>query len=413
MAAGRHSRRLAVRCGRALAGRCGRVPAERRTLGVLAAPLLLAGVLAGSGAVADPAAAAAGSCQNWTGTQPPTVSGDATQLLSVAVLPGCRAWAVGDDFTAHDGDTGLIERWNGAAWQQVPSPSPGVATFLTGVRAVSPADVWAVGSFTTKTREKPLTLHWDGHTWRQVASPAPGTRSELNGLGVVSANDVWAVGDDFSDSSHDRAVILHWNGTKWSQVTIPALGTGSDLAGVTATSRGNAWAVGDVTSGGVTSALILHWNGRVWSRVTSPHPGTGSGLSGVGASSATNAWAVGSTVAGTVDGTLALHWDGHTWRRVATPNPADQGRSSSLDSVAVPAAGTALAVGGYVAGGQSKTLLLRWNGRTWSQLASPNPAASDQFMQFFAVGASSARDAWAVGASGDEHTFQAFAIHCC
>ena len=98
-------------------------------------PLVLAGGLTGGAS-----AASAASCQNWTGAQPPNNPGDATQLLGVAVLPGCRAWAVGDNFTAHDGDVGLIEHWNGADWRPVANPNPGVATFLSGVHADLPQE---------------------------------------------------------------------------------------------------------------------------------------------------------------------------------------------------------------------------------------------------------------------------------
>jgi len=73
----------------------------------------------------------------------------------------------------------------------------------------------------------------------------------------------------------------------------------------------------------------------------------------------------------------------------------------------------AWAVGQATTGGVASTLTLHWNGTAWSWLASLNPAPADRFFQFFAVGASSARDAWMAGASGDEHTFQSFAIHRC
>ncbi len=39
----------------------------------------------------------------------------------------------------------LILHWNGVTWLQVPSPSPGNFTELTGVRAVSASDAWVVG----------------------------------------------------------------------------------------------------------------------------------------------------------------------------------------------------------------------------------------------------------------------------
>jgi hypothetical protein len=66
--------------------------------------------------------------------------------------------------------------------------------------------------------------------------------------------------------------------------------------------------------------VTLHWNGTAWSRVPSPSPGNGDGegtseLFGVSALSSTDAWAVGDYInqtTGIID-TLILHWNGSTW----------------------------------------------------------------------------------------------------
>jgi hypothetical protein len=58
----------------------------------------------------------------------------------------------------------------------------------------------------------------------------------------------------------------------------------------------------------------LHWNGAAWSRVPSHAPGVRPHLVGVTATSATSAWAAGdySTPAGQPR-TLIMHWNGTTW----------------------------------------------------------------------------------------------------
>jgi hypothetical protein len=69
-------------------------------------------------------------------------------------------------------------------------------------------------------------------------------------------------------------------------------------------------------------------------------------------------------------------------------------------------------VGFYAKGTARNSLILHWNGTKWAQVASPNPGPSN-FL--YAVAASSASNAWAVGqfTASINGTDQNFAIHCC
>jgi hypothetical protein len=97
------------------------------------------------------------------------------------------------------------------------------------------------------------------------------------------------------------------------------------LNAVAAVSAKNVWAVG--CSGGCNGpdSLILHWNGKRWSKVASPDPGVGlDELTGVSAVSASNVWAVGyscSTAGCKSFKTLIVHWNGRKWSTVASPDP--------------------------------------------------------------------------------------------
>lgn len=281
----------------------------RRTLGVLAAPLVLAGALTGFGPV--PGAAAASSCQNWTGVEPSGPGSVLNQLNGVTVLSACNAWAVGLSLSSGSATQTLIEHWNGSGWKQVPSPDPGSrSNVLSSVRAISATSIWAVGSFSNGGQSQTLTLHWNGSTWKRVASPSPGSLiNALNGVRTVSAKDVWAVGSS-SDGNGTKTLILHWNGSSWTHVPSPspgAPGTTSELRSVAATSHSNAWAVGRFFDDSANETLILRWNGRKWSQVASPHPGMSSELSGVGVTSASNAWAVGEFDTGVGGQALVVH----------------------------------------------------------------------------------------------------------
>ena len=174
-------------------------------------------------------------------------------------------------------------------------------------------------------------------------------------------------------------------------------------------SGGDAWAVGSYRVGsglGETRTLVLHWNGSSWSRQASPSLGpTGhqsTYLSGVVALSATTAWAVGSYWSGTHDRTLVLRWNGRAWRQVASPNGASGGvtRDSYLQGVdAVP--GSAWVVGYFFDDSthEDRTLTLHWDGSKWARVASPNGVANGftPTNMLLGVAIASSHDVWAAG----------------
>jgi hypothetical protein len=76
--------------------------------------------------------------------------------------------------------------WNGSAWSIVPMPrnpgtNPNVGYAIGAIKANSPTDVWAVGSYTPTggSATQTLTLNWNGNTWNTVASPNGSTGSSL------------------------------------------------------------------------------------------------------------------------------------------------------------------------------------------------------------------------------------------
>lgn len=62
-------------------------------------------------------------------------------------------------------------------WNVVKSPNVGPGhNALYAVTAITPNDVWAVGSFFNgmAKAEQTLTEHWNGNQWSIIASPNPG-----------------------------------------------------------------------------------------------------------------------------------------------------------------------------------------------------------------------------------------------
>ena len=216
-----------------------------------------------------------------------------SDLLSVASDATNDVWAAGYFANANENEYSntLIEHWDGTQWSVVPSPNVGsIYNVLRSVAAVSPTDVWAVGSTFYPdgpvNTSAPLVEHWDGTQWSVVSSPNPGF-AYLNGVTAISANDIWAVG-----SANGHALAEHWNGTQWS--VVPAHSATGNLNAVTAIATNNVWAAGTkALGGGGLQTLTEHWNGTKWQVVSSPNqPGDFNELFSI-AAAGQDIWTVG------------------------------------------------------------------------------------------------------------------------
>jgi hypothetical protein len=234
------------------------------------------------------------------------------------------------------------------------------------------------------------------------------TEGYLYGVNVRSPASGWAVGFSCAPNCErgpENTLTEHWNGTTWARIPSPDLSPLEALVSVSAVSATDAWAVGTyVADPGDFRTLILHWNGTTWSTVPSPDPSPdhSSGLNilnGVTATSAGSAWAAGYFCVkrcqqdGEIDRTLILHWNGTTWSTVPSPSPG--AGYTSLSSVSAVSAVHAWAVGTYTGKSGDDTLILYWNGTRWSRAASPDPHPGGG--ELTAVSAVSARNAWAAG----------------
>jgi hypothetical protein len=174
--------------------------------------------------------------------------------------------------------------------------------------------------------------------------------------------------------------------------------TAGGLTGTAAISNSSAWAVGYAGNSFAPRVLMLHWNGTAWSRVTSPGVLTAPGeLSAITAVTAKSAWAVGYT-AGIGTGkkhSLLLHWNGTTWSQVTSPAPVAGGSLAGI---------TATARSGWAVGYVNTTpnapsccagtpLVFRWNGSQWSRLTTKLGNGSG----LSAVAITAAGTAWAIG----------------
>ncbi|MFI6097794.1 hypothetical protein ACIA8G_19725 [Lentzea sp. NPDC051213] len=209
---------------------------------------------------------------HWDGaawTQYPLGSTPAGRMVPDAIASsGDKVWIAGRQTTRSIKDgVPAVQTWNGTGWQFESLPALGIGE-LTGLAVVGPNDVWATGSlFVDGGAQRPLTLHWDGTSWQHVSTPTvPDRPTWLSGVTAVGPNDVWAVGGSYSDGG-DLPFSMRWDGRKWTVVRTPAVFDGR-LRAVGRTGTGEVWAVGGKGSVGIA----LRWEPRLrsWVRVPAP-----------------------------------------------------------------------------------------------------------------------------------------------
>jgi hypothetical protein len=271
----------------------------------------------------------------WTGFPLPGIDGElGHQMEAVAVLSPTNAWAVGS-YSISDTMNGDILHWDGSKWSEFPNPAD-PEYYMVSIAAISEDDIWVGGCIPVGFE------HFDGTQWTWVPSAGTGGvdgESCVQGISALSTSDVWAAGWTQDGEDIDSTQIQHWDGTQWTLTPSPNVGTGSNqLFGVVALADDNVWAVGssipkpDTGIEYPNKTLIEHWDGASWTVVPSPNLNYGgyardNVLQGIVALSLDDLWAF-----GWVDSnpgpespylliTLVLHWDGTSWTVAPSPNP--------------------------------------------------------------------------------------------
>ncbi|HEX2315681.1 MAG TPA: hypothetical protein VHJ17_18195 [Thermomonospora sp.] len=229
---------------------------------------------------------------------------------------------------------------------QAAAPQPGwrvTKTITTryfafaGLAAPSAKEVWTIGNPTTVLRNT-------GTGWRNVPLPPSLRNGRVNLLSASGPANVWVQAEVLAPDFSTVNYLVRWTGGRWAApVRLPARTYPTALL-----ARGpqDVWYFTETGD-------AVHFDGRGWRTyrigfpVTQAH-GSGSTL-----------WAVGATSA---QAPRAARWDGRAWRGARLPAVG----KAWLASVTVTGPRAAWAVG--TAGGRS--LLLRWNGGTWSRVGS-------------------------------------------
>lgn len=332
-------------------------------------------------------------------TPQPSESADSQRLLSVSCLSASDCWAVGIYKNQAGALLNQAMDWNGKRWKLVATPQPvGAASAndsqgLSGVSCVSASDCWGVGaSDVTGDPGANEVMRWNGRKWKTGEAPTPARRpgevqdsiakvqKVLRSVACLNASDCWAVGTTMKASGADLNQTLHWTGKQWRAVSAPSPGQPSamesrQLPDITCPSARVCSAVGYYpTKAGAVVNEALRFNGKRWGVMSTPDPGGTSDsdfneLGGVACMAATDCWAVGYFTSSS-DGVRneALHWNGKKWTQLATPDPGGEGATAGnrLEAVACASANDCWAVGGIRKTKGFADQMLHWNGKRWS-----------------------------------------------
>ena len=130
------------------------------------------------------------------------------RLEDVVAVAADDVWAVGWTGSNNFDDENIAMHWDGSSWTIVPTPQPGDGIDrLFAIDAAAPNDVWATGSYgDPQGSYLSSILHWDGTSWSSVPNPCH-TYGGLTGITAISPTNVWAVGN---------ATTCHYDGTTWT-----------------------------------------------------------------------------------------------------------------------------------------------------------------------------------------------------
>ena len=246
------------------------------------------------------------------------------------------------------------------AWIQIDTDDEKSGNSFEGIAGRSADIAFAAGHASRRNgTPDPLIKRWNGKRWDR--EPVKGT-FYLHDIGTGHPGPLWAVGEYSSGSTLFPVALKRTAAGNWKRHD-PARPSSSLTAinDVSVLSKRHAWASGTYWDGsGQHRALIQHWNGRKWSVAPVSNIGL---LDDVFARARDDVWAVGRTVRNGQAVTLTLRFNGKRWRHVSSPNQTNQ--AHYLYGVAAAGRRNAWAVGERSGDGKNIPLLMRWNGERW------------------------------------------------
>ncbi|HEX4491553.1 MAG TPA: hypothetical protein VH914_10140 [Acidimicrobiia bacterium] len=184
----------------------------------------------------------------WTASTVPAPSAFGGDLEDISCPSPSACVAVGTYNTAPNAQGTLVESWDGSAWTQSQSPSPGIDPNLTDVSCASTTACLAVG--VTRDNDdhyQPLAEVFRRHHWTVTATPDAPTPGIFDS--VSCARPTWCVVVGDRTGPVNAAILDVWNGSTWTVPSFSAPRADNELLGTTCIAVQSCVAVGVSNTG--------------------------------------------------------------------------------------------------------------------------------------------------------------------
>jgi photosystem II stability/assembly factor-like uncharacterized protein len=313
-------------------------------------------------------------------------------LALFAVFAVCRSDIIAADTSPPASSS--LGKWELVSREEWYSP-------LLGIDMASSDCGWSVG---TGRQYGGCILQGSGDSWwRAKYLPETG----LSGVSAVSPNEAWAVGEG--------GAILRWDGNDWTRVPSPTtawltavdmVSSGTGIAvgnGVILKCSSGVWSTWDSVSVGLSDVdaeygvavgeygtVLMLGTDEQWH--AAPHPAAPTHwLHAVDMTSTTDGWIFGDSLHAPP---LIWRWNGSSWSAVASPT---QYEIYDVDMVS--------ATDGWAVG--SVTTILHWDGTTWTVFPTNPEDYYYYYDNLYAMSMLSASEGWACGEWGTILRYQA------
>jgi hypothetical protein len=305
------------------------------------------------------------SASRWNGSSWTSLGTnvDNYSIYSMALSPSGDVY-VGMIFTDTSGtSTHKISKWNGTAWVDAAIADQYINTLYFD----SGGQLYAGGSFskiggTTASGIARLS----GTAWSKMAD-GEGLRPTYDNYSSRSvtqfdiAGNFYVAGDLQLPNLPNTKGVAKWDGTSWTSL---ASGVDGPINTMVTSSSGQLYIGGNFTKvNNVSANYFARWDGSSWAALGSGFTGDGySGITSSVADALGNVYVAGSfTTAGVVSDKNIVKWNGSSWTTLAT--------DMTVTALTVDSAGNLYAAGFFDAGGYNlRGKVAKWNGSSWSNL---------------------------------------------
>jgi hypothetical protein len=196
--------------------------------------------------------------------------------------------------------------------------------------------------------------------FRSTGTAAPAD-AEFNAVSCTSAVRCTVVGDATAPGGRTVPLAERWNGRVWRVEPIRTPPDGGSLESVSCVAAGICTAVGYARTGRRADQMLPlaeSSRGGEWVSQKAVVRGVAAELTSVSCTTATFCMALGSPLHAKVNGTLMERWDGHRWTQLATPGGRDMASLSCTAPASCVAAGSDTA-------GDFGVYSEAWDGSAW------------------------------------------------